>query len=117
MKWMFSAQQCRLSSRFSVRSAKWAILTAAIVAVLACAQEAPAQIVQIRISSSLKTCFIADVAVSCSDVGAKLHAMKVSTDRDIHIAGDTDVTYELVRAATESRHQAGYRTKVGVLTH
>jgi biopolymer transport protein ExbD len=80
------------------------------------AQATSAQSAEIRISSSLKTCFVADVAVKCSDVGAKLHAMKVSTDSDIRIVGDDRVTYELVHATTESLHQAGYRTKVASLT-
>jgi hypothetical protein len=76
MIWIFSAQRCRLS-RYAGRSAKPAFLSTVFVAALSFAQSMPAQIVQIRVFLSLKTCFIADVAVPCSNVGAKLRAMKV----------------------------------------
>jgi biopolymer transport protein ExbD len=75
-----------------------------------------APIVQIRISSSQNTCFIADLGVQCRDVGATLLGMNVAADADIHIIGDRDVGYEMLRTVMDSLIQAGYKLKVGVVT-
>jgi biopolymer transport protein ExbD len=102
---------------FPVRTAKTFLISAVFVATLAYAQGTVGPNVVIRISSSLKTCFIADADVPCTDVGARLHAMKISADSDVHVTGDTDVKYELVHATMESLRRAGYRTKLGLLTN
>ena len=74
------------------------------------------QTTEIRLSSALNTCFIADVEISCSDVGAKLLAMNVPLSSHIHCVGDSVVSYELVHSTLESLARAGYSTKVGFLT-
>ena len=74
------------------------------------------QSIEIRLSSSLDACFIADVEVSCNDVGAKLLAMNVPLNSRIHCVGDSVVSYELVHSTLESLGRAGYSTKVGFLT-
>jgi biopolymer transport protein ExbD len=72
--------------------------------------------IEIRLSSSLNACFIADVEVPCGEVGAKLLAMNVPLSSHIHCVGDTVVSYELVQSILESLDKAGYSTKVGFLT-
>ena len=91
-------------------------LAALLAAPLSQAQVASAPIVQIRISSSPNACFIADVGVRCSDVGATLLSMNVAVNADIHLIGDRDVGYEALRAVLDSLIQAGYKLKVGVIT-
>jgi hypothetical protein len=100
-----------------VNFAKAYLLAAVLAAAPLQAQVASAPVVQIRVSSSLKTCFIADLGVSCSDVGATLQGMKVPVNSDIHIVGDRDVTYELLHATLESLSRSGYSMKVGFMTH
>jgi biopolymer transport protein ExbD len=99
-----------------VNSTKAYFLAALLAAPALQAQVTSAPIVQIRISSTQKTCFVADVGVRCSDVGATLLGMTVAANADIHIIGDRDVGYELLRTVTESLIQAGYKLKVGVMT-
>jgi hypothetical protein len=74
------------------------------------------QTIDIRLSSSLNACFIADVEVPCGEVGAKLISMNVPLSSHIHCVGDTVVSYELVHSLLESLDKAGYSTKVGFLT-
>ncbi len=74
------------------------------------------QTVDIRLSSSLNACFIADIEVPCGEVGAKLLSMNVPLSSHIHCVGDTVVSYELVHSILESLDKAGYSTKVGFLT-
>jgi hypothetical protein len=73
-------------------------------------------IVEIRLSSSLNACFIADAEVPCGEVGSKLVAMNVPLSSRIHCVGDTVVSYELVQSLLQSLDRAGYSTKVGFLT-
>jgi hypothetical protein len=91
-------------------------LAALLVAPLAQAQVVSAPIVQIRISSSENTCFIADLGVRCS-AGATLLGMNIAANADIHLVGDRDVSYEVLRTVMDSLFQAGYKLKVGVVTN
>ena len=43
--------------------------------------------------------------------------MNVPLNRDIRLAGDSAVNYQLVHAALKSLREAGFSTKVGVLTN
>jgi hypothetical protein len=71
------------------------------------------QAIEIRLSSSLNSCFVVDTGISCSDIGAKLKAMGVPSNTHIHLAGDSAVSYELMHSALESLEKAGYPTRVG----
>ena len=68
-------------------------------------------ITTVRLSSQ-KSCFIADIAVTCRDVGAKLKAMQVPLNADIHLSVNASVRYDMTVPALESLTEAGYR-KVG----
>lgn len=105
-----------LMARFPARSATAYFLTAVLVASCSGVPVKSEQITEIRLSASLNTCFIADVEVPCSEVGAKLLAMNVPLNSRIHCVGDSVVSYELVHATLESLDRAGYSTKVGFLT-
>ncbi len=72
--------------------------------------------IEIRVSSSEKSCFIDGVEVHCGDVGAKLKAMRVPADSHIHLRGDSRVSYDQMHSALESLVEAGYSTKVGFVT-
>jgi|SRR5271156_1975425 len=102
--------------RFSVRRATAYLLAALLVASCSGVPVNSQQSIEIRLSSSLDACFIADVEVSCNDVGAKLLAMNVPLNSRIHCVGDSVVSYELVHSTLESLGRAGYSTKVGFLT-
>jgi hypothetical protein len=91
-------------------------LAAVLVASCSSVPDKSDPIVEIRLSSSLNACFIADVEVPCGDVGTKLLAMKVPLSSRIHCVGDTVVSYELVQSILDSLDRAGYSTKVGFLT-
>ena len=69
----------------------------------------------IRLTSQQK-CQIVDEEVSCVDVGAKLHAMHVKQDSDIHVIAGPTSSYQLVSATLTSLRDAGYRLKVGYVT-
>jgi hypothetical protein len=86
---------------------------ALLVAPVSPAQVAPVSIVQIRISSSSYACFIAQLEIRCSDVGATLLGMNVSTNANISLVGNRDVSYEMLRSILDSLMQAGYKLKVG----
>lgn len=62
-----------------MRTTKLVSLVSLLAAVLAGVQVTSAPGIEIRISSSLKACFVADVAVTYHDVGAKLRALNIST--------------------------------------
>jgi biopolymer transport protein ExbD len=98
-------------------NSKEIFLAALLVAPSLQAQVASAPIVQIRISSSQNTCFIADLGVRCNDVGATLLGMNVAVNADIHIIGDKDVRYEILRTVMDSLSHAGYKLKVGAMTN
>jgi biopolymer transport protein ExbD len=100
-----------------VNSTKAYFLAALLFATSLQAQVASAPIVQIRISSSLNACFLAELKVRCSDVGATLLGMNVATNADIHMIGDRDVSYEVLRTVMDSLFKAGYKLKVGVMTN
>jgi biopolymer transport protein ExbD len=63
-----------------------------------------------------QTCQIVDQEVPCADVGARLRAMHVPQDSDIHITADPTSSYQLVSATITSLRDAGYRLKVGYIT-
>jgi hypothetical protein len=71
------------------------------------------QAIEIRLSSSLNSCFVVDTRISCGDIGAKLKAMSVPSNAHIHVAGDSAVSYELMHSALESLEKAGYSTRMG----
>ena len=90
-----------------------------MLAGLAVACCASADLTGVKVSirfTSQQTCLIGDVEVACSDVGSKLKAMHVPANADIHLNGDETVKYALVSSAVNSLRNAGYSTKVGVLT-
>lgn len=71
------------------------------------------QTIEILVSSSANTCFIAEAEVPCGEVGSRLKAMGVPSGSHIHLRGDPAVRYELVHTALDSLDRAGYSTKVG----
>jgi biopolymer transport protein ExbD len=77
------------------------------------AQSGPSVVVRI---SAHQTCLIGDVEVACRSVGAKLLEMHVPVNTDVHVSGDASVKYEIVHATMESLRQAGFKTKVGLIT-
>jgi biopolymer transport protein ExbD len=70
----------------------------------------------IRLTSH-QTCQIGEEEVPCADVGAKLLAMHIPLESDIHISGSPDSTYQQVSATLTSLKDAGYRLKVGYVTN
>ena len=76
----------------------------------------PEKIIEIRVSSSSNSCFIAEDEVQCSEVGEKLKAMGVASGNHIHLRGDPAVTYDLVHSALDSLVKAGYSTRVGFVS-
>ena len=99
-----------------MRSATAIFFTAVLVVGCSSVPDKTDPIVEIRLSSSLNACFIADVEVPCGDVGSKLLAMNVPLSSRVRCVGDTVVSYELVHSLLESLEKAGYSTKVGFLT-
>jgi biopolymer transport protein ExbD len=99
-----------------VRLAKSSFFVAIFLSALTLAQVTTAPVIKVRVSSSQNTCFVGEVAVPCSEVGAKLHAMSVEPGAHIHITGDLKVGYQLLHTALESLDQAGYRTNIGFVT-
>jgi hypothetical protein len=71
------------------------------------------QAIEIRLSSSLNSCFVVDTEIPCSDIGVKLKAMGIPSNSHIHLLGDSAVSYELVHSTLESLDSAGYSTRVG----
>ncbi|HWX78971.1 MAG TPA: hypothetical protein VNZ02_02685 [Steroidobacteraceae bacterium] len=112
----YAANISHLMPGSPVRSAAAILLTVALVASCSSTPDKSDPIVEIRLSSSLNACFIADVEVPCGDVGSKLLAMHVPPSARIHCVGDTVISYELVHSILESLDKAGYSTKVGFLT-
>lgn len=105
-----------LITRISVQPATIFFPTLLLVAACAGTPDKSDPIVDIRLSSALNACFIADAEVPCGEVGARLLAMNVPLSSHIHCVGDTVVSYELVHSILESLNAAGYSTKVGFLT-
>ena len=71
--------------------------------------------VRIRISAQ-GTCLIGSLDVSCSDVGAKLRELGTPLDADIHLSGDTHVSYQLASTAMDSLRRAGFKLNIGLIT-
>ena len=72
--------------------------------------------VLIRMASD-DTCLVADLPVSCREVGAKLRALGIPPDADIQFGIDGYRTYEAIRTMMDSLRQAGYKVdKVGFIT-
>ena len=72
--------------------------------------------VLIRMASD-DTCLVADLRVSCREVGAKLRALGIPPDADIQFGIDRYRTYEAIRTMMDSLRQAGYKVdKVGFIT-
>ena len=70
----------------------------------------------IRMASD-DTCLVANLSVSCREVGAKLHALGIPSDADIQLGIDGYRTYEAIRTMVDSLRQAGYKVdKVGFIT-
>ena len=110
-----SARPLNFTVRFRMRQAS-AFLLAALVALGS--SSLPAQTkttVLIHITSG--TCVVADVQVSCREVGAKLRELGIPTDADIQFSPDTYVTYDVIRAMMDSLQHAGFKVdKVGFIT-
>jgi len=68
--------------------------------------------VLIRMASD-DTCIVADLRVSCREVGAKLRALGIPTDADIQFGVDGYRTYEAIRTMMDSLRQAGYEVDKG----
>ncbi len=93
-----------------------AFLLAALVALES--NSVPAQTkttVLIHIAS--ETCMVADLHVSCREVGAKLRELGIPTNADIQFSPDTYVSYDVIRAMMDSLQRAGFKVeKVGFIT-
>lgn len=112
----YAANISHLMLRSRLRPAATIFLTAVFVASCSSTPDKSDPIVEIRLSSSLNACFIADIEVPCGDVGSKLLAMHVPLSAHVRCVGDTVISYELVHSILESLDKAGYSTKVGFLT-
>ena len=72
--------------------------------------------VLIRMASD-DICLVADMRVSCREVGAKLRALGIPPDADIQFGIDGYRTYEAIRTMMNSLRQAGYKLdRVGFST-
>jgi biopolymer transport protein ExbD len=71
--------------------------------------------VHIRISAR-ETCLIGNLDVSCSNVGAKLRELGTPLDADIHLSGETHVSYRVASTAMDSLRRAGFKLKMGLIT-
>jgi biopolymer transport protein ExbD len=98
--------------RFLITSA----LLGAVFVEVCPAQINPEHPMLVEVSSVRNTCLIASAEIPCGEVGSKLRALNVPLDADIHVKGDTGVTYSLVHSVFESLKKAGYSTKVGFVT-
>src|SRR5579871_4438028 len=82
--------------------------------------QAPTRLtVQIRFSTH-QTCLIGDADIPCSEVGAKLHDLRIPLDADIHLIGDPNgkaqIVLPLFTSAKDSLERAGYSVKRGYIT-
>ena len=59
------------------------------------------------------SCLIGDLAVPCSDVGAKLRELGTPLDAHIHLTGSTHASYTATTAAIDSLRRAGFKLKIG----
>jgi biopolymer transport protein ExbD len=72
--------------------------------------------VLIRMASD-HICVVAEVHVSCRDIGAKLRKLGIPSDADIQFGIDGYRSYEAIRTMMDSLRGAGYKVdKVGFIT-
>jgi biopolymer transport protein ExbD len=69
--------------------------------------------VHVRISA--ESCFIGELGVACSNVGAQLLKLGTPLDANINVSGDARASYSATSAALDSIRSAGFKLKMGYI--